>query len=337
MEQRSRLDVEDYPFFEHSEASFFLARRENRPVGRIAAIENRRHNEYHDEQIGFFGFFDVIDDSEVAGQLLDAAGDWASDRGLNALRGPANYSSNETWGVLVEGFDRRPSVMMPYHPPYVRRLLDDLGFDTIEELIAYETNTELIEQSFLKRVSKRVRERNDLQVRRMDLSRFNEEARVMRDLFVDCWSDNWGFIPPTEEEFLHTCEQMKPMAEPELSLFVEDGDQEIAFIVGIPDPNEALQHLNGRLLSWRIVPFLWQMYVTGLSRVRVVLLGVKDEYQGRGLETLLIHEFVERGTSLGYRKAELSWVLASNDEMNRVLEKIGVEQVSRYDVCERRF
>ncbi len=334
-DQREILDVENYPFFDHSDAAFFLARRDDRPVGRIAAIENRRHNEFHDEEIGFFGFFAAVDDPDVTGALLDRAAGWVADRGGNAIRGPANYSSNESWGALVEGFDRRPAVMMPYNPPSLPRRIEDAGFTPIRGLLAYEIYIDQLNRSLLERIGERVVDRNDLQIRSMDLSRFMDEARRMLDLYVECWSDNWGFVPPTEDEFLHTCEQMKTVIEPDLGLFIEDDDREVGFIVGIPDANQALKHLNGRVLSWRIIPFLWKLYVTGLQRTRVLLLGVEDAYRGKGLEAALIAEYTRRAMNLGYPNAELSWILESNKEMIRVLEKIGAERASRYLVYER--
>jgi len=334
-EEKTLLNVEAYPFFEHSDAAFFFARKDGRPAGRVAAIENRRHNTYHDERVGFFGFFDTVDDAGVVESLIEAAGRWVAERDLNALRGPASYSSNERWGALVDRFDRRPSVMMPFNPPYLPGHLEATGFNVVQSLLAYQTDTGQFRTQFLDRLSERVRDRLDLRTRTMDMARFMEEARLMRELYTECWSDNWGFVPPTEAEFLHTCEQLKEVAISELGLFAEVDGEEVGFIIGIPDVNEALQKLNGTLASWRIVPFLWNLYVTGPERVRVLLLGVGDAYRGRGIEAVLIREFVRNAVEHGYYVAELSWILESNDDMIQVLETTGADEVGRYHVYEK--
>ena len=336
-EEQERLDTENYPFFSHSDAAFFLARRDGQPVGRIAAIENTRHNDYHDEHIGFFGFLDAVDDRTVFKQLIAAAENWISDRNLERMRGPASYSSNEMWGAMIDGYDRPCSILMPYNPPYLPDHLESLGFEPTEQLLALETDTDIVNLDFLQRISDRVEQNSNLRVRPIDLNRFEEEAQRLREIYTECWSDNWGFVPPTDEEFEHTCAKLKPLVEnnPEFVLFIGNEDEEVGFIAGVPDVNMALNQLNGQFLSWRLIPFLWKYYVTGIDRVRVLLMGVTDAYRGNGLELVLIKHFIDHSTSYGYSIAELSWILESNDDMINILQRLNSREVSRYNVYDR--
>ncbi len=336
-EEQERLNPDDYPFFSHSDASFFLARRNGEPVGRISAIENTRHNEYHDQEIGFFGFLDVSNDHTVVEKLVSAAENWVKNRNLNALRGPASYSSNEMWGAQVGGFDHPRSILMPYNPPYVPEILEEIGFNPIKQLLAFETDTDLARLDLMERLADRIQERTSLRIRPMDFSRFEEEAKRLRSIYTECWSNNWGFVPPTDEEFRHTCDKLKPLVKnyPGFVLFIGNSDEEVGFITGIPDMNEALVKLNGQFASWRLIPFLWKYYVTGLDRVRVLLMGVKDRYRGRGLELVLIHHFIKNSTSRGYSTAELSWILETNQNMINVLKRMKSREVRRYNVYEK--
>lgn len=336
-EEQERLDTEQYPFFSHSDAAFFLARRDGKPVGRVAAIENTRHNEYHNEHIGFFGLLDAIDDRAVFTSLIQKAEQWLADRDLEKSRGPASYSSNEMWGAMIDGYERPCSIMMPYNPPYLPAHLESLGFKTVEQLLALETDTEIVNLDFLKRISNRIEEKSNLRVRPLDLSRFEQEAQRLREIYTECWSDNWGFVPPTDEEFELTCTKLKPLVEnnPEFVLFIGNDEEEVGFIAGVPDVNQALKKLNGQFASWRLIPFLWKYYVTGIDRVRVLLMGVTDAYRGSGLELVLIKHFIHHSTSYGYSIAELSWILESNEDMINILQRLNSREVSRYNVYER--
>ncbi len=333
---KEQLDPDRYPFFEHSRVRFFLARKDGHPSGRIALIHNTRHNEYHDEKTGFFGFLDVSRDREVFDALMQRAEEWGKSREFHRLRGPASYSSNDMWGALVSNFDRRPRLFMPYNPPYLPEFIEKRDYEVARTLLGFETDLDSVKLDFLEKISKRIRERTELRMRTIRMEDFEHEAAKIRDLYISCWKDNWGFVPPTESEFMHAAQNFKQIAVPDLVLFVEDNEgNEVGFIIGLPDVNEALQHLRGTLLSWRAIPFFWKLLVTGISEMRVLLFGVHPEHRGKGLETWLIHRLIQNGRAQGIERAELSWILEDNQNMIKILKKIGSKEACRYHVYDR--
>lgn len=329
-EERKRLDPRRHPFFEHGAAAYFLALRSGQAVGRIAAIENRAHNEFHGDRVGFFGFFESADDPAVARALVETAAEWCRARGLGVLRGPANFSSNESCGLLIHGFDDPPAVLMPYNPPYYARLLEPLGFVKAKDLLAYRVTRETFPlerlSAAVNRVLSRVGER--VRVRTLDMKRFDDEVLLVRDIYNAAWERNWGFVPMTEAEIRHLARELKPVIEPDL-VFIGYVDGEPAgFALALPDVNQAIRHARGRLWPLGLVKILWHM--RKIRRIRIITLGLKPEHRRTGLDGLFYRQIFLNGAAKGYTTAESSWILEDNLPIRQALEKIGFEVSKTY-------
>ena len=277
MGERALMDRRKNPFFEHADVAHFLARRGRRVVGRIAAIENRRHNEFHEDRIGFFGFFDAEPDAEAAAALLMAADAWIAERGLGPLRGPLNYSTNDTCGVLVEGFDEHPALMMPYNRPDYGGLLVGAGLVKAKDLLALHVDAYQPVPERWQRVIDRRMARGGTTLRRVDLGAFEEERKVLKDLYNRCWERNWGFVPATDAEFEHAADDLKMVLDANVSSIAMRGDRAVGFSVFLRDINRILARgpRNGRLF-----PTLWWRLLRGLRQplpTRCILLGVAPE------------------------------------------------------------
>lgn len=325
---RRAFDPDHHPFHQHSDVQPFLALREDAPVGRICAIHNRRHLEFHDEPVGFFGWFECREDGEAAGALFEAAGEWLRERGLETMRGPTSFSTNEETGLLVEGFDRPPVILMPYNPPYYEDLILGHDFREAKTLVAYWLEDEQAPE-YLERAGQVLPRRYGITVRTLRMSEFDRELERVRELYNRAWESNWGFVPMTEEEFRFLASELKPVVEPELVLFAEGEDGEpVGFAVALPDMNQALKHANGRLFPFGLLKILW--HSRNISRMRVVTLGVLPEYRGKGVDALLYLHLFRNGHATGHNAAEFSWMLEDNEAIRRPMERIGARVYKRY-------
>jgi GNAT superfamily N-acetyltransferase len=332
-EERKRIDPKN-PFFQHGSVQLFLAYRDGRVAGRIAAIENSLHNEFHGDKVGFFGLFESLNDHEVASALLDRAAAWVSARGLDRLRGPANFSTNEDCGLLVENFEDPPYIMMPYNPPYYEELLTGWGLEKVKDLLAYEIRREevrLSRFSGLERLLKR--SRLDIRVRSISMKRFNEEVALVRDIYNSAWERNWGFVPMTDAEVEYMAKQLKPVVDPDLALIGEVNGEPVGFALALPDINQAIRRLNGRLFPFGVAKLLW--YMRRVNGVRVITLGLKPGYRRTGLAAMLYFEIFERGSKRGHTVAESSWILEDNRVMRGAVEKMGFRHYKTYRLYER--
>jgi GNAT superfamily N-acetyltransferase len=329
---RAVLDPERNPFFDHAERELFLARRERRVVGRIAAIHDRLHRETHRDRVGFFGFFECVNDPEVAQALLDAAAGWLDGRGCEALRGPFNPSINDEAGLLVDGFDTPSVLMMPHTPPYYPALVEGAGLRKVKDLLAFQsTHTTLPDR--LVAATRVVGERHGITLRRIDMKRFAEEVALVRRLFNAGWERNWGYVPLTDREVDHLAAQLKPLVAPELVAFAERGGRPIGFAAGVPDFNVALRtNPSGRLFPGILKVLRASRRIT---RLRVMLLGTLPEWHGRGVDALLYRHVWENGRAKGYEWAEAGWVLEDNHAMINGLVRMGFEAYKTYRVYER--
>jgi GNAT superfamily N-acetyltransferase len=354
MDVRTMLSRDKNPFFRHAEAEYFLAerpadgraggradgrpgdatvRRSARPtfrrdgerwevVGRIAAVHNRAHNEFQRDQVGFFGFFDSIDDADVAGKLFDAAAAWLKPRGIEIMRGPASFSTNDECGLVVDGFERRPTILTPYNPPYYVRLVEQAGFTTSKNLLMYQTVSATLPDR-LKRAAEKVRDRLNIRLRPLDKKRFTDEVERIKPLYNGAWENNWGFVPLTDAEIEHLAKQLKPVVVPDLVVFAERNGDPIGFAAAVPDFNVALKtNPSGRIFPG-IVPILLKS--RSITRIRILLLGVLKEYRGMGVAELMYHWIWEKAVARGYDWGEAGWVLEDNAPMNRGLEFMGFE------------
>ena len=332
---RAALDTAKHPFYQHADIATFLARRGSTVVGRIAAIVNRAHNEFHDDAIGFFGLFESTDDQGVADALLHTAEDWLRERGMKAVRGPMNLSTNEevcSPGVLVDGFHRPPAIMMGHTPPYYARLLERAGYAKAKDLVAYWLDSEEM-PARLQRTYDRLMRDGRTKFRSVNLSRFDEEVAVIQDIYNTAWERNWGFVPMSGDEILHLAKQLRPVVNPHLCVIAELDGEPVGFVLGLPDYNVALKHVNGRLFPFGIVKLLW--YKRRIAHCRTITLGLKPHARHRGLDGLLIAHLFMEAKKVGIWKGECSWILEDNWDMRRGLDRIGGVADKTYRVYDK--
>jgi len=327
MQVRHMLDTRRHPFYRHSEMKLFIARNNGRPAGRIAAIICRPHNEFHGEKVGFFGFFECIDDRQVACGLLDSARAWLAGQGMTTFRGPVSPSTNYECGLLVDGFDLPPAIMMPYNPPWYPELLEAAGLRKAKDTYAYYLSNEMFSDR-VKEMAAYLQRRSKLSLRRVEAKDLDREIEFIRSIYNSAWEKNWGFVPVDDEEFGHLAGEMKQIFKPELALIGFVDGQPAGFAVALPNINEAIKPLNGRLFPFGIFRLLWRMRKINSSRL--LLLGVKPEFRKSGLDILMYASLLEGGRSLGYGWGELSWILEDNHDMRSVIEKIGGRRYKTY-------
>ncbi len=333
-EMKKLLDRLRHPFFAHSEADFFLAQRGDECVGRVAAILNRNHNLFHNERTAFFGFFESIDDRGVAGALLEEAARWARDRGMTELRGPMSYSTNETAGLLVEGFDSCPSIMMAYNPIYYAGLLEDAGFEKAMDLYAWWMLTQSGLNPKIVRVGQKVLKDEGVRIRTVRMDRFWDEVDIIKGIYNDAWSNNWGFVPMTDAEFIHLAKDLKTIVDPRIVLIAEKDGEPAGFSLAVPDFNQALKKIHGRLFPVGLPLLVY--HARHLRQVRVLALGIAKRIQNcSGLGAALYYESFRRGADAGYRTCEFSWTLENNELINRSMRLFGARVYKRYRIYRR--
>ena len=336
----AKVFADKNPFFRHAEMQLFVARRGNEDVGRIAAILDRNHNEFHGEKTGFFGFFESENDRAVADALLDAAADWTRQRGMEVLRGPANPTLNDEAGLLVEGFDTPPVLMMTYNPRYYATLLEEAGFRKAKDLLAawFEIGPEPL--AHFARINERFRRRNrDIEVRKVSKATLKAYLPKIREVYNAAWEKNWGFVPMTSEEMDFMAARLKPLLD-ENFLFLalarrSDGSLEpVGFLLALPDYNTAIQPLRGRLL-----PLGWLRFLLNLKRIRtlrVLTLGIKKDYRMRGIQSLMFEEGLRAALKRGLTGCEVSWMLEDNDLVLRSVKLWGGRLYKTYRMYDRR-
>lgn len=334
LEEHKRIDPKSNPFFGHGAVQLFLAHKEGRIAGRIAAIENRLHNEFHGDKVGFFGLFESVEDQEVADALLDRAAEWVGGRGLDTLRGPVNFSTNEECGLQINNFDSAPYVMMTYNPPYYVDLLEGWGLEKAKDLLAYEVRQEEFDQPRFAKLQQLIeRFGRDISVRSLRMDRFEEEVALVRKLYNSAWERNWGFVPMTDAEVDHMAKQLKPVVDPDLALIGEVEGEPIGFALALPDVNQAIRHANGRLFPFGLIKFLWHM--RRVTKIRIITLGIVAEYRGGPMAPMFYLEVFKRGSRKGIKVAESSWILEDNHPMLLGVEKMGFKPYKTYRLYDK--
>jgi len=333
IERKGFFNRRKNPFFKYADVALFIAIKNGVPVGRISAHISHTHNEYHHERTGFFGFFETIDEYTVAEALLRTAVDWVRGKGMDRVRGPMNFTTNHEVGLLIDAFDRPPVIMMPYNPEYYAEFLERFGFAKAMDLYAYYgTDAQPIPER-VRRVITRVKEHTGCTIRPIDFGKFDREVAAIKVVYNGAWADNWGFIPLTDEEFDFTAKDMKQIADPELILIAEDGKRPVGFSMALPDFNQVLIRLKGRLLPFGLFKLLWWTKVRrAADGVRVLTMGVLPEYRKRGLDNVFYLETFERGVARGYHWGEFSWILENNEMMNRAAENLGYRRYKTYRI-----
>jgi len=315
--QQARLFAGGNAFFEHAEMSLLLAERGGKTVGRIAAIHNHAHNAHYDDRVGFFGFFECAGvDREAAEALFAEAERWVGARGLDRLRGPVNPSMNAECGLLIHGFDLPPAVLMPYNPPSYQALLEGAGFSKCKDLLAYLVDIRKIgpctrEYARMDAIADRIRRRYpEVQLRRLDMSRYEEEVFRFMPVFDEARRGNWGHVPMTETEMLERSRELKAVVDPEMALFAEVGGKPAGVCMGLPDINEALIGLNGRLFPFGFLRVLYRR--RRIQWTRVFGIAALSKYRHMGIGPLLLHKMIIQSAARGYKGGEASWVLENN-------------------------
>ncbi len=334
-ERKEFFDKEKNPFFRTAKTKLFLARQDGAYVGRIATCINFNHNEYHGENIGFFGFFDTVDDYEVARALLKVAMITLKSDGVTAMRGPANFSTNHEIGFLVDGFDSPPVIMMTYNPPYLPKFAEKFGLKKVMDLYAYMlTDKQPLNERHVNLLDK-LKTKYNITIRSLNMARFKEEISLVNKIYNDAWQNNWGFVPMKEDEFAHLAKGMKDIVDPNLVLIASIGDEPAAFSLALPDMNKVLIDINGRLFPTGLIKLLWNTKVKKkVDGLRLITFGVVPKFQKRGIDSIMYVETYRRGIARGYKWAELSWILETNDLMNRAAEAMGARVYKKYRMVE---
>ncbi|MEV6576353.1 N-acetyltransferase [Streptomyces sp. NPDC051577] len=336
-EQHALLDPRKNPFFEHAEAQLFLARCGDRAVGRITAHTNPAFEAHHGISTGFFGFFDAVDDVKVARSLTDAAAAWLAGHSRTTMLGPVSFTTNDECGLLVDGFDQRPAIMMPYTPVYYPRLLGETGLTKAKDLLAWEFPTTLHQDPRLARAAARLSRSRALTVRPVDLRRFAEEAELIRMLYNTALGNNWGLSPFQSNEFDVLARRLKPFIRPDMVLIGEVDGRPAGFAFSLPDIAPALAAARGRLFTCGVPLGLARFLLTQrhLDRVRLVAMGVSREHRGRGLELLMYLALSKAAHARGLTTAEASWVLEDNHHVNAATTRFGGRVTKRYRLYSR--
>jgi GNAT superfamily N-acetyltransferase len=333
MERRDFLDPQKNPFFDNGTIELFLARRHGQVVGRVAAIEDRNYNAFHGEKNANFGFFETIEDADVAEALLAKVEEFAKQRGLNRVMGPASPNSNYEWGLLVDGFGSDPSVQMPYNPTYYASLIEGAGYQKAKDLWAFHIDIGVDPDPKVVRIADKIRERESVTIRHANIKDFNAELERIKRVYNLAWEKNWGFVPFTDREFEHLAKDMKSILKPELLLIAEVKGEPVAFSMTLPNANEVLKRLNGRLFPFGLFKALY--YQSRIKTARLVTLGIIAQYRKRGLDAILTLETLRAARSLGYKTGEISWTLEDNHLVNRAIELFGCHKYKTYRVYDK--
>jgi GNAT superfamily N-acetyltransferase len=334
MERHEFLDPAKNPFFRHADVALFLAWRGGEIVGRIAAVEDQNYNAFHQARTAYFGLYESVNDEGVAAALFGAARDWARWRGLDTLLGPLNLSTNHEVGLLVEGFDSDPYVLMPYNPRYYGALFERCGLRKAKDLFAWERSARTPPAARFARIAEKIRKHEDVTVRSVNMRRFGAEVARIKEIYNAAWEENWGFVPVTDAEFDKLAADLRRNIEPDLAIIAEHRGEPIAFSLTVPDLNQALRHAKGRLTTFGLpiglARLLW--YKRKIERVRLMALGVKAGWRRRGIDAVLVVETIRRAHDLGYSGGEISWTLEDNHLVNRAIEANGCARTKRYRV-----
>jgi GNAT superfamily N-acetyltransferase len=330
--EREQFDPAKNPFYEHARVNLFLAERDGEVVGRVAAIDDDNHNQTHDDNLLFFGFFEAKD-REAAETLFARVEERGRELGRGAIRGPANPSLNHNAGFLTDAFDSDPFVMMPYNPPEYPLYAEAADYRKVKDLYAWVFERDW-EVKKIGRLAERVHKRHkDLVVRPVDMKCWDEELERFRDLYNRSWEKNWGFVRYTDAEFDHLAKEFKMILDPELVALAEVDEKLAGITVLLPDANQVFKKMRGRLLPFGIFHFLRRDRV--IDQVRLPILGVAPEHRNKGFELAMIHELHGRSMAKGYKRCEASWTLEDNKAMNHVIEAGGAKHHKTYRIYEK--
>ena len=333
------LDTVKNPFFKRATMQLFIAEKDGKIAGRIAAIQNPAHNDFHNDKVGFYGFYEAIDDQEVANALFKTAEAWLKPRGLTSMMGPMNPSTNHECGLLVRGHSQHPTAMTTWNPKYYEAQHDAYGLTKAKDLVAYiiarEKNAALPEK--VQNLVKKLRaENSNVKFHDFDVKNFDAEVDKCFDIYNSAWEKNWGFFPMTHEEFVFAAKDMKMFLDPKMVFFAEVDGKPAGFMLALPDFNHILKRIpNGRLFPTGLIKMLIGKKM--LKSVRIITLGVKPEFRGSGIFALFTFEAFERANQLGYIAGEASWILEDNEAMNKPWQDMGAPLYRRWRIYEKQL
>ena len=326
------LNYNPHPFYDNAEIQTFLAMRDGKIVGRIAAIIDRAHNRFHKEERGMFGFFESVDDQDVANALFDAAKQWFAERNVFLMRGPANPSQNYEWGLLVDGFHAPPTFMMTYNKPYYGELVESYGFAKSQDMYAYLGHIEMLDELDPKLlfVAEEAQRRFNIDVRRVNKKNFEQDIESFLDIYNVALPGQWGFTPMSDGELKASAGGLKHLIVPEMTTIAEVDGRPVGVVFGLLDYNPIIKKINGKLFPFGILRMLWGR--KKITKIRLISTNVIPEYQRWGLGLVLMHRMVPDARKWGVKDAEFSWVLESNKLSRGTLERGGVKREKTYRI-----
>jgi GNAT superfamily N-acetyltransferase len=336
-ELSKQFDKKKNPFFQHADVQPFLAYRDGQVVGRITAAQNYRHNEFYGDDTGFFGFFECIDDNEVAYALLTKAEEWLRKRNLFTVLGPLSFSMNDDVcpGVLVRGFDFPPFILMGHALPYYQHLIEGVGYEKVVDVLSFKMPIQQEMNPRFTYIVEKLKKTRRISIRYFDPKNFWRDAKILIDIYNSAWKGNWGFVPFTDEEFIEIVKSLKKIYIKELVQIAEIDGEPVGWAMTLPNINEALIHIKGRLFPFGIFKLIyWMKRIKGL---RLWGLGIKPEYRKRGVDVMLYYHTFLEGKRLGYTDGELSWVLETNAPIIRAASYVKGEEYKRYRIYRKQL
>ena len=335
-EQKKLLNTDKNPFYKNAEISLFNAFYNGKPAGRIAAVIDHRYNKFHNTHTGFFGFFECIDNQSTANILFKVAEDWLNEKGMDQVLGPANPGMMDEIGILVEGFDKYPSILMPYHINYYDRIIKNAGYKKEMDLLTYLVTQDSVDRDRASRAVEIVKKRlPGIHIRKLKLRKIKDEVKIIREIFNSAWKNNWGYIPLTGAEFDQLASDLKTIVDDDFAHIAEIDGKPVAFSVALPDYNQIFRTMDGKLFPFGLFKILLNR--RKINKVRTALMGVLPEYQGRGIDVLLHREAIENGLKKDVYSSEVGWILENNVQMVRVAEKIGGTMDKRYRMYSKKL
>ncbi len=322
------------PFWKHCRKALFIVTEDGKTLGRIAAMVDENHNKFHGEKCGFFGFFDCFEDVKISRLLFGSAQKWLKDQGMEIVRGPMNPSTNDECGMLIEGFDDPPKIMMTYNFPYYVDFTTDAGFYKAKDLLAFIMDVEKGPVNRLKPLAERVLRRNpQISVRKINLKDFTGEVKIVMDIYNAAWEKNWGFVPLEDDEIFYLAKKLKQVIDPEILWIAFYNSDPAGFLMALPDVNEVLGKIKGKLTPLALLKVLY--YSKKIKNLRLLTLGIKRQYQKLGIDVLLYERSLAGALANGYKKCEFSWILEDNTLTTRAAEMMAGKVYKRYRIFEK--
>jgi len=339
MDRKKLLNKDKNPFFQHSEMEMFLAFKDGNIAGRIAAITNENHNKFHEDNLGFFGFFESIDDVDVTKELFEAAESFIKEKGKDGLLGPMNPSTNDEAGLLIDGFDTPPYALMCHNPKYYINLIEQAGYAKAKDLWAWYIDSETANKNIsekMYRVAEKSAAKYGLTIRTINFKNMESEVKILREVYNNAWSKNWGFVPMTDDEFDHLAADMKQVADEDFIYIVEKDGKAVGFSLTLPNINEVLIKIkNGKLFPSGLFKLLFGM--KKIKTVRVITLGIIKEFQFAGFSSIIILKTIKTALDKGMQGGEMSWILEDNHAMNSPIESLGSKKHKTYRIYQKLF